>query len=256
GEVPLARMSDVMAYVGAEQLHLAFDFSLMGSPWSAPSWRSHLAQACRVGSAPAWVLSSHDQPRHRTRHGGREDRAGVAAVVLLTLRGTPFLYAGEELGLTDAEIAPDRRRDPLGRDGSRAPIPWTAEPGHGWASADPWLPWPPHASTRNADVLRADPASILWLYRSLIALRRAEPALRTGELALLDAPDDVLAYRRFGSGRAVTVLANFGDRPVRVPYRGRVLLTAGRADLRDDVLGPCTAVVLAAAGGDGSVGRS
>ncbi|HWM07479.1 MAG TPA: alpha-amylase family glycosyl hydrolase, partial [Actinophytocola sp.] len=75
GEVPLARMSDVVAYVGTEQLHLAFDFSLMESPWSAPGWRSHLAQACRLGSAPAWVLSSHDQPRHRTRHGGREDRA-------------------------------------------------------------------------------------------------------------------------------------------------------------------------------------
>jgi alpha-glucosidase len=219
GEVPLADQSAVSSYVDDRQLHAAFDFSLMEAPWSAAAWRHRIASAGR--GAPAWPLSSHDQPRHRTRHGGREDRARVAATVLLTLQGTRFVYQGEEFGLTDPDIPPERRVDPLGRDGSRAPVPWTADPGHGWA-ADPWLPWPPHADTRNAEVQRADPASILWHYRDLIALRP------DGDLTLLDAPDDVLAYRR----GALTVLANFADRPVEVPGHG--------------LLAPCSAVVLGA----------
>ena len=244
GEVPLADQSLVPSYVDSARLHRAFDFSLMEAPWCAAAWRARIAAAESAygpDAAPAWVLSSHDQPRHRTRHGGREDRARVAATVLLTLPGTPFLYAGEELGLTDPELTPEQRVDPLGRDGSRAPVPWTAGAGHGWASADPWLPWPPHAATRNAAALRADPDGILHLYRRLIALRHNTPGLRDGDLALLDAPPDVLAYRR-GS---LTVLANFADAPARVPYRGRVLLASGPSGLAGDTLAPCTAVVLA-----------
>jgi alpha-glucosidase len=242
GEVPLADMSAVPSYVDSAQLHRAFDFSLMEAPWSAQAWRSRIAAAEAAygpAGAPAWVLSSHDQPRHRTRHGGREDRARVAACVLLTLRGTPFVYAGEELGLTDPELTPEQRVDPLGRDGSRAPVPWTAAPGHGWATPDPWLPWPPHAASRNAEVLAAEPDGILWLYRRLIALRREHPDLRDGDLTLLDAPPGVLAYRRGG----LTVLANFDDSAVRMPLPDRPLLVSGRDLPERDTLPPCTAVV-------------
>ena len=243
GEVPLADPAAVPSYVDKTQLHAAFDFSLMEAPWSAAAWRTRIAEAERgygPDRAPAWPLSSHDQPRHRTRHGDREDRARVAATVLLTLRGTPFVYQGEEFGLTDAVIPPERRRDPLGRDGSRAPVPWTPEPGHGWAG-DPWLPWPPHAATHNAATQRDDERSVLWLYRRLIALRRTRPELREGDLTLLDGPDDVLAYRRGGT---LTVVANFGDRPVPVRHRGRVLVTSGTAGLAGGLLAPCEAVVL------------
>jgi alpha-glucosidase len=241
GEVPLADPAAVPSYVDSTQLHRAFDFSLMEADWSAAAWRRAIATAESAygpSRAPAWVLSSHDQPRHRTRHGGREDRARVAACVLLTLRGTPFLYQGEELGLTDPELRDEQRVDPLGRDGSRAPIPWTPEPGHGWA-ADPWLPWPPFASSRNPAARRADPGSILWLYRKLIHLRRGRAELRDGPLELLDAPDGVLAYRR----GPLTVQANFTDSPVRLPLAGRPLLVSGN-DMPDrDALPPCTAVV-------------
>ena len=128
------------------------------------------------------MLSNHDNPRHRTRYGS-EARARAAAVLLLTLRGTPFLYAGEELGLEDARGA----RPP----GSSIPAAATAAarrfrgrpgPTHGWSTADPWLPWPPDAERRNVAALRADPASILHLYRRLLAARRASPALREGSL--------------------------------------------------------------------------
>ncbi len=242
GEVPLADQSLVPSYVDSSQLHRAFDFSLMESPWSAEAWRARIAAAESAygpDAAPAWVLSSHDQARHRTRYGGREDRARVAATVLLTLRGTPFLFAGEELGLTDPQLTPAQRVDPLGRDGSRAPVPWTPDPGHGWASPDPWLPWPPEAATRNAEVLRADPGSILWLYRELIALRARHADLRDGDLTLLDGPDGVLAYRR----GPLTVQANFTDAPVRMRLEGRPLLVSGSEPPGRDSLPACTAVV-------------
>ena len=91
-------------------------------------------------------------------------------------RGTQFLSMGEELGLEDAEVPDDRVVDPGGRDGCRAPIPWTRDPSHGWP-AEPWLPWPPHATDRSVEALRDDPTSILHLYRRLLAARTASPAL-------------------------------------------------------------------------------
>ena len=131
-------------------------------------------------------------------------------MLLLTLRGTPFLYQGEELGLLDAEIPPERVVDPGGRDGCRAPMPWDSSPGHGWTS--PWLPMPPEVETRNVEVEGADPGSMLELYRALLALRAATPALRDGSLSLIDAPDGVLAYRRTVDGDAgVTVLVSMAD---------------------------------------------
>src|SRR5690606_10501459 len=116
-------------------------------------------------------------------------------VLLTTLRGTPFLYMGEELGLLDAEVPPDRQQDPAGRDGCRAPIPWDSTPSHGWATAEPWLPWPPEAERCNVEALRSDPGSILHLYRDLLTLRRSTPELQLGALRLIeDVPPTVLAY--------------------------------------------------------------
>jgi alpha-glucosidase len=168
---------------------------------------------------PTWVLSSHDIPRHRTRLGS-EAAARAAAVLLLGLRGTPFLYAGEELGLEDAVVPPERVVDPAGfRDGCRAPIPWSPDPTHGWASTDPWLPWPPEPGTRNASSLRADEASILHLYRRLVSLRRATPALHRGSQALLPEADDVVAWHRRAGDSEVVVAVNFASeaRPFTPP---------------------------------------
>jgi len=104
-----------------------------------------------------------------------EARARAAAFLLLTLRGTPFLYQGEELGLLDAVVPEDRALDPGGRDGCRSPIPWDGSADHGWptdAGRTPWLPFPPDAGHRNHAALREDPGSILHLYRRLLALRK------------------------------------------------------------------------------------
>jgi alpha-glucosidase len=147
GEVFLLSTAQVAEYYGrGDELHLAFNFPALFAPWDAAAWREQIERVTDALAPrtawPTWVFSNHDNARHRTRYGS-EASARAAAVLLLTLRGTPFLYSGEELGLEDADVPPERRLDPGGRDGCRAPIPWTASGWHGWASGRPWLPWPP-----------------------------------------------------------------------------------------------------------------
>lgn len=225
GEINLDDPAAIVGYHGAgDQLHLSFNFAPLGQPWEAAGWRRAIAEVehhYRGDHAwPTWVLSNHDTPRHRTRYGGSEARARAAAVLLLTLRGTPFLYAGEELGLDDASVPPEQRVDPGGRDGCRAPIPWEPGAGHGWPTADPWLPWPPEPATRNAERLAADPGSILHRYRALLAARRASPALHRGDLRLWEVSDDVVAYERAADGDRRVVMVNFADEPRAVPLEG------------------------------------
>lgn len=215
GETYVLDRAQVASYLGdGDELHLAFNIPALHAPWDAGAWRAEIesAEALYPGERwPAWVLSNHDVPRHRTRYGS-EARARAAAVLLLTLRGTPFLYAGEELGLTDAEVPPARRVDPGGRDGCRAPIPWTADGSHGWP-ADPWLPWPPAPAAHSVAIQQADPRSMLQHYRRLLRLRRSLSALHEGRLELLDAPEGVLRWRRLSTdgGPDVEVLVNFCD---------------------------------------------
>jgi alpha-glucosidase len=225
GEVYILSTSKVAEYYGhGDELHLAFNFPPLYAPWTWAAWRKRVDRVVEEldprDAWPTWVLSNHDNPRHRTRYGGDEARARAAAVLLLTLRGTPFLYAGEELGLEDAVIPERRKVDPGGRDGCRAPIPWSGEAGHGWAGKEPWLPWPPEPSTRNAEALRADEGSILHLYRRLLAARRASPALQLGTWQPLDSPPDVLAYIRRHDKDQRVVLINFADKATAVAVDG------------------------------------
>ena len=225
GEVNLSDTEALVRYYGAgDELPLVFNFVPLHAPWTAEAWRAVIDEIERCYDRPArwptWVLSNHDEPRHRTRYGGDERIARAAALLLLTLRGTPFLYAGEELGLEDAHVPPHAQVDPGGRDGCRAPIPWTGEPDHGWTSSEPWLPWPPEADHRNAAALRADPDSILHRYRALLAARRASPALREGELSWLHAPADTVAFRRSLGGDERLVAVSFVDEPREVAVPG------------------------------------
>jgi alpha-glucosidase len=134
--------------------------------------------------------------------------------MVLTMRGTPFLYAGEELGLEDAIVPPERVVDPDGRDGCRAPIPWTAdgddEFGHGWP-ARPWLPFPANASTHAAETQLGDPTSMYSLYRELLALRHDLAVLRRGSIEFAPVDGDVIRFERRLADERIVVLVHVGD---------------------------------------------
>ena len=189
-----------------------------------------VADPHRAGGWPTWVLSNHDNPRHRTRYGVR-GRARAAAVLLLGLRGTPFLYAGEELGLEDAEVPPERVVDPGGRDGCRAPMPWDRSRRARVGDGEPWLPLA--AGRRRAATSRRSgptrPRSCTST-GALLAARKASPALQVGEQARIDAPEGVLAWERTLDGDRRLVAVNFTGETVAVPgLAGTVEVSSDRS---------------------------
>jgi alpha-glucosidase len=232
GELHLPAQADVARYVNwPAGLHMAHNFHFLELPWSAGAFRRSLTEfyaLLQPAAWPAWCLNNHDYSRLATRHGAHAVR--VAAMLLATLRGTPFLYQGEELGLGDVPVAPDQVVDVDGRDPQRSPLPWEppsqAGPGAGFTGGTPWLPMTADAERVNAQTQAADPRSVLTLYRRLLALRRAREDLQGGEIAFDDRAggEDVLAYRR---GDALAVALNFSARPQPVawPAGARVLLT-------------------------------
>ena len=227
GEVYLP-VDRLMQYYGdtRPEVHLPFNFQLIDAPWGARSLAALIASyeaALPSGGWPNWVLGNHDRPRVAAKRG--QAQARVAAVLLLTLRGTPTLYYGDELGLSDVGIEPSQVRDPrelrepglvLGRDPVRTPMPWDESENAGFTTVKPWLPLNADWATRNVARMVEEPHSILTLHRRLLAARRAHLALSIGDFALLDAEGDVLAYeRRHGAERLIVAL-NLGGRSQRL----------------------------------------
>jgi alpha-glucosidase len=171
------------------------------------------------------------------------------------MRGTPTIYYGDELGLADVAIPPDRVRDPrelrepglgFGRDPVRTPMPWDASSNAGFSPGLPWLPLNPDWPTRNVAAEAVDRTSMLTLYRDLLRLRRAHPALAIGAVRMLEAMGDVLAYERIHAGERIVVALNLGGRAQPVAWRhGKLLLsTAGGYD--GQMLAPDQGVILLA----------
>jgi len=213
--------------VGVPGVHLPFNFQLVPAPWKADAIAALIAAyeaALPDGAWPNWVLGNHDRPRVASRIG--EAQARVAAMLLLTLRGTPTLYYGDELGLADVAIPPALVQDPrelrepglgLGRDPVRTPMPWDDGPNGGFTTGKPWLPLGEDWAARNVARQRTEPASMLALHRSLLALRRRRRALATGALALLEGvPEDVLAYERRDGAERLLVVLNLGPSPRKI----------------------------------------
>ncbi len=172
------------------------------------------------------MIGSHDAPRIAARVG--EAQARIAAMLLLTLRGTPTLYQGDEIGIGEVQIAADQVRDPqdlrqpglgIGRDRSRTPIPWDASAYAGFSTVDPWLPLNEDWRVRNVAAQDRSSSSLLSLYRSLLALRRSHDALAIGDITLVDAAEDVLAYQRRHAGECLLIALNLGHaaRPLTLP---------------------------------------
>ena len=229
---------------GEDELNLAFNFLFVHSPLEAEPLRSIVGQMeglLPAAAWPVWTGSNHDAGRLATRWAdGYEERARAALMMLLTLRGTPFLYYGDEIGMPDGELPPEgAERDPVGRrtgdpsrnrDPCRTPMQWNAEPGAGFTTpeAQPWLPIAKNAGTRNVAAQRDDPRSVLHLVRDLIALRRERTSdLVTGDYVALPAPERVWVFER---GEAVTVALNLSGDAVRVEgLQGTVSISTSRA---------------------------
>jgi alpha-glucosidase len=209
---------------GVDRLHTAYSFLLLG-PQPRADELARMMQPWQEGEGatawPSWALSNHDAPRVATRWAqGDAARARQLIVLLAALRGTVFLYQGEELGLPQSDIAFEDLQDPYGRahwprdkgrDGCRTPMPWVADhPTGGFSSGRPWLPSDPAHRALAVDRQEADPASTLQLTRRVLALRRAHPALRLGRFETLFASAHVLVCRREHEGRAVLAAFNFG----------------------------------------------
>jgi alpha-glucosidase len=249
--------------------HLIFDWLLITTPWSAARFRETIrARQAAFGPDrwPANVLSNHDQPRHISRFAPRtvpvelgDARAKVAAALLLTVRGTAFMYYGEEIGQRNLQVPnveafdpPARRSSFLfpwwNRDQARGPMSWRDGPGAGFTTARPWLPAAPDAAERNVARQSSDPDSVLSFYRRLIALRRSTPAIGLGDQEVLDVGDaDVLAYARRRDDSSALVLLNFASREatIEVPQAAagrtwRIALSTHRDTPMDQLAGRWT----------------
>ena len=213
-----------MEYYGTEQdgLHLPFNFALLRLPEWEPETVGSLIEAYEAAlpenAWPNWVLGNHDNPRIVSRIGPA--RAGAAQMLLLTLRGTPTCYYGDEIGQQDVEIPPDKIQDPQGvydpdynRDPARTPMQWNggANAGYGPETVEPWLPVANDHESVNVETQQSGPRSMLALFRRLVALRRKLPALAIGSYRPLNTGNSsVLAYLREHGGQRVLVVLNFG----------------------------------------------
>jgi glycosidase len=246
---------------GDDELHLALNVPFQESLFDAPALRAVVDDTERALPTAAWPLwsgSNHDISRLATRWaGGHPGKTRLALVMLLTLRGTPLLYQGDEFGLPDTALTRDDIVDPLGillwpdhpgRDPGRTPMHWEDEPGGGFTrpGVKPWLPLGDVASC-NVRAQRSDPNSILHLARDVIALRHRYPQLATGSSEPLEAPEGIWAWRR---GERFTIVLNMSDHPGSLSgVRGRIAVGSarrrdGEAVNGDLALGPWEAALV------------
>jgi alpha-glucosidase len=263
GEVYLLDLERLARYYGSgkDEFHLVHNFVFQSQPWKADAFRAVVEEFDALlppDAWPAWMLGNHDVSRIASRYdegGNGPARARVAAMLLLTLRGTPFVYMGDEIGQADGEIPPERVVDVDGRDPERTPVQWDGSPGAGFGG-DPWLPVGPEASRVNVAAQRDDPASMLQLFRRLVWFRKGSPALHGGGYrSLPDAPGGCYAYLRTAGGERLLVALNFTgealDYQVGGNDRGRLELSTDPArpagedlSLRPLRLGPDEGVVV------------
>jgi alpha-glucosidase len=218
--LPIERL---VAYY-ASGLDMPANFHLLTTPWTAHDIAELVERyeaALPEGAWPNWVLGNHDRPRLATRLGPGQERA--AAMLLLTLRGTPTLYYGDEIGMRDVEIPPERRVDPWvygNRDPVRTPMQWDAA--GSFSTGEPWLPFAPDHERVNVEAQRDDPASLLSLYRRLLTLRRDEPDLASGAYRTISTDHGVLTFAR-GDSTTVSINLSPEEAPSGLaPGEGRI----------------------------------
>ena len=230
GEIVADDPDLIASYYGSnnDELHMNFYFELLQCRWKAGAFRRCIElweKTLPAGAWPAYTFSNHDVVRAFSRYGhdgDADERARLLALLLLTLRGTPFIYYGEEIGMKEALLPKDKLKDPIGvkwyplhrgRDGCRTPMQWTADSGAGFSTAETWLPLGPELEQRNAKAQQSDPHSLLNLYKQLIRLRKELPALYEGSYqSVTDGiPEDCYCFLRQAEDQILAVCLNFSS---------------------------------------------
>ncbi len=221
-------------YLRPDELQLAFNFRFLLARYDARRFRSAIElteKSFGPGAWPTWTLSNHDFSRHISRYsrdGDGEARARVAAVMLLTLRGTPFIYYGEEIGMRDAEIPADRKRDPVGRDGCRSPMQWSDARNGGFSTSDSDVAAVRRFQGRQCRApVEGSALDAVAAIERLIELRKSTPAIVEGSYREFDgAPEDCLVFHRDTATQHVVVALNFTAeaREIDLPA-GKILLS-------------------------------
>ena len=245
-------IEDLMAYYGKDLggVHLPMNFHLMLRPWDAETVAALVREyedALPPGAWPNWVLGNHDNPRVATRLGLAQARVG--AMLVFTLRGTPLMYYGDEIGMEDGTIPPAQVRDicatttpgnGMGRDPARTPMQWDASTHGGFSTGEPWLPVSPNCSDVNVETEKDDPLSMLTLYRRLIGLRRDDPALAGGAWKPLCVQGGAFVYLRAAGLRRLMIALNMTDEPCALllanRLRGGLVLLNTHLDRSEEVV--------------------
>jgi alpha-glucosidase len=233
-------------FLRPDEQQLAFNFRFLLARYDARRFRAAIEQTERtfgIGAWPTWTLSNHDFSRHISRYsrdgGDGEARARVAAVMLFALRGTPFIYYGEEIGMRDVAVAKAGQHDPVGRDGCRTPMQWNSSQGGGFStSQSTWLPLG-DVNAINVAYQSNDPHSMLSLYRRLIRLRKNNPALLEGAYRSFEgSPDDCLVFHREVTSQHLIVALNFTHQPRAIATpAGRILFSTNDARIGEQSRG-------------------
>lgn len=246
------RYEESARWVGSDRLHTAFNFRLLHRPWKARAFAKAINAwiADLDGEWPTWAVGNHDVPRAATRWGDSDAHARLLPLILCGLRGTPFLYYGDEIGMREGQLTRDEVQDPpgqrfwplyRGRDGCRTPMQWTDEPGAGFSTGPSWLP---AGAGRSVQSQQDDPTSILGTWKRMLALRRKSRALRSGDQGKAVTAGSVLRWTRSLQGEAVAVVVNMGSRRVSHPYLGPVLLSTHGDGTEPGFLRPHEGVVV------------
>ncbi|TLN05610.1 DUF3459 domain-containing protein, partial [bacterium] len=261
GETFLSTTPKAAGYARPGLLHAAFDFTFLECGWDPAAFLG-VIQAIdsqyNDGGWPTYVLGNHDVTRIATRYarGENDERLKVLAALLLTQRGTPFIYQGEEIGMRNVRVPHGEMKDPVGlrywpfpvgRDGERSPMQWTGETNAGFSGGQPWLRLHPDAASRNVAAQREQPNALFHVYRRLLRLRKELPALRDGMFLPLNyEPRSLLAYLRKDSDQTVLVALNFSRKRNRLVLGGELVRSGWRLvystrrtelpDLRNSVL--------------------
>ena len=252
GEIylPLERL---VTYYGSDLsgVHLPFNFQLLQATWKAEPIAKLIDDyeaALPPGGWPNWVLGNHDQPRMAHRVGAQQAR--IAAMLLLTLRGTPTMYYGDEIGMTNVPIPADRVQDPwernepghgFGRDPERTPMQWSTTANAGFTDATPWLPVAADFATDNVETLSGDKQSILTLYKALLASRETYAALSVGAFVRGSVEGDILWYSRTHDATKLIVMLNFGSAPATITseaFAGAQNLVSTYLDRGEEIMSP------------------